>query len=101
MKKFLVPVTLLFAFIIAVGVLAQPRSDPSGASRPASSAGPADQATIQQDAAMTQRMSVPTASGPMETYQTVDDQLRHSQTPAFVHQLEQYQSQIDRMLARP
>jgi len=35
------------------------------------------------------------------TYQTVEDQLRHSQNSAFVHQLEQYQSQIDRMLARP
>ncbi|HEY9555613.1 MAG TPA: hypothetical protein VIR58_02695 [Acidimicrobiales bacterium] len=57
--------------------------------------------TLQQDALMTQRMAAPNAAGPMFTGQVQDDQLLHSQNPAFVQALEEHQADIDRMLARP
>ena len=37
----------------------------------------------------------------MFTGQVQDDQLLHSQNPAFVQALEEHQADIDRMLARP
>lgn len=57
--------------------------------------------TLQRDADMTQRMSAPSASGPMFNGQIRDAQLDHSQSPAFIKALEQHQADIDRMLARP
>lgn len=57
--------------------------------------------TLQRDAEMTQRMSAPTASGPMFNGQIHDLQLDHSQSPAFLKALEQHQADIDQMLARP
>lgn len=98
MKKLLVLAVLLLGSLIALGTLAAPGT--TNRRPPASSVGPADQATLQQDAAMTQGMSAPNAGGPMQTYGTVDAQLQHSQDPAFVRQLEQYQSDVDRMLGR-
>lgn len=102
MKKLLVAVTLLLAAIVTVGALGAPDASTPATPRPATvSAGPASQATLQQDAFMTQQMSVAGADGPMQDYAMADSQLRHSQNPAFVRQLEQYRAQIDRMLARP
>ncbi len=49
---------------------------------------------------MTQYMSSPGAAGPMFTGATVDPQLRHSQDPAFVRELEEHQQDMDRMLGR-
>lgn len=101
MKKLLVIATLFLATVIVLGETTKPDSPSRSTARPASSAGPADQATLQQDANMTQQMSVGGANGPMQRYGTPDPQLTHSQNPAFVRQLEQYQAQIDQMLARP
>lgn len=70
----------------------------SPTSRPSTS--PLDHDTLQQDSLMTQRMSAPNAAGPMFTGQVQDDQLTHSQDPAFVRELEQHQADVDRMLAR-
>jgi len=99
MRKLMVVVVLFFGSVIAVGLA----SEPDGQSRPASSTsgGGYSHELLQQDAAMTQRMSAPNADGPMQRGQVRDDQLNHSQNPGFVRALEQHQADIDRMLARP
>lgn len=101
MKKLLMFATLFLVVVISVGVLTAPATTAPGARQATLSAGPADEATLQQDAAMTQAMSLPGAGGPMQTYAIVDAQLKHSRSAAFVLQLQQYQTGIDRMLARP
>lgn len=100
MKKLVIAATLLLVAAIGLAVLVAPAS-PEGGTFGSTLSGPVDQVTLQQDAAMTQAMSVPKASGPMQSYAIVDPQLRHSSNPAFLRQLEQYQGDIDRMLARP
>lgn len=98
MRKMFILALLLLSALVVIGTLSAPGS--TGGPQITSSVRPADQATLQQDAAMTQVMSVPTASGPMQTYGTFDAQLGRSQSPAFVRQLERYQAEIDRMLGR-
>lgn len=68
---------------------------------PVASSPVGDHDGLQRDAEMTQRMSVPNASGPMFTGQIRDPQLDHSQNPAFIKALEEHQADIDQMLARP
>ena len=58
----------------------------------------ADHATLQRDADMTQRMSTPNATGPMQNGQIIDALLTHSSNPLFVLQLEQHQRDINQML---
>lgn len=99
MRKLFILALLFFSALVVIGTLSAPGS--TGGRQITSSVGPADQATLQQDAAMTQVMSAPTVSGPMQAYGTVDPQLGRSQNPAFVRQLERYQNEIDRMLGRP
>lgn len=99
MRKLLVAITLFFAAITVAAALSAPDS-PSSTPRPAATAGPVDEATLHGDAAMTQQMSVVGANGPMQRYGTPDAQLTHSQSPAFVGQLERHQADVDRMLAR-
>jgi hypothetical protein len=101
MKALLVVAGALLVALLAVGALTAPDAATPGRSGTTSAVGPMDQATLQQDAWMTQQMSMVGANGPMQTYSVSDPQLVHSQNPAFVRQLEQYQAEIDRMLARP
>lgn len=102
MKKLLFASVLFFAALSGVAALTSPEAPTSSTPpSPAAAAGPVDGATLQQDANMTQQMAAAGANGPMQSYGAADPQLSHSQDPAFVLRLEQYQAQIDRMLARP
>ena len=100
MKKLLIAATLIFGAMIGAGLTSDPASTPS---RPAiaSDSSTYSHELLQRDANMTQRMSTPTADGPMQSGVVRDTQLDHSQDPAFVRALEQHQADIDRMLARP
>jgi len=98
MKKLLIVSVLFFGSVIAIGVASEPDATPTPA--PSSSAGYSHE-LLQRDADMTQRMSSPMADGPMQRGQVRDQQLDHSQDPAFVRALEDHQADIDRMLARP
>jgi hypothetical protein len=49
---------------------------------------------------MTQAMSTPNASGPMQNGLVPNGMLHRSQDPAYLRALEQHQADIDRMLAR-
>lgn len=88
-----------FALIITVGLLSEPPDRPVQA--PRAGVSQTDHGVLQRDSEMTQRMGVPGAPGVMERGGVVDDQLRHSQNPGFVADLEAHQAEIDRMLARP
>jgi hypothetical protein len=100
MKKLLIVTTLFFGTVIGVGLASEPDGTPT---RTTTSSGGSTYSheLLQRDAAMTQRMSTPTADGPMQRGAIRDTQLDHSQSPAFVQALEQHQAEIDRMLARP
>ena len=98
MKKVLVVSVLFVGLVIAIGVASEPDARPTPA--PASSASYSRE-LLERDSNMTQRMSSPTADGPMQRGQVRDQQLDHSKDPAFVRALEDYQGDIDRMLARP
>lgn len=78
-------------FVGAVGVVPAVRA----ASGPTSAYSGTD---LNTDAAMTQRMSLSTASGPMQQYSTKDPQLAHATNPGFVGALEQYVAQQRRMI---
>ena len=99
MRKLLVVAVLFFGSVIAVGLASEPDTRPAPAS--STSGGGYSHELLQRDAEMTQRMSSPTADGPMQRGQMRDEQLDHSQDPGFVRALEQHQADIDRMLARP
>ena len=72
------------------------RPAPAGATAPAYSSD-----VLSRASAMTQQMSVAGPSTGHEYHAHAnDEQVRMSSSPAFVRQLEAYQSQIDRMLAR-
>ncbi len=75
------------------------RPSPSGPSDSGSVVGAATHAQMQLDIEMTQRMSTPIASGPMQSGQLTDSQLQRSRDPGYVLALEQHQADIDRMLA--
>lgn len=95
------PLALLAGLVLAAVVAA---ATLSGAYRPPVSPSPPPAAyssdVVAGASAMTQQMSVST--DPAHAYQphAGDEQLRLSADPAFVRQLEAYQSAIDRMLAR-
>lgn len=89
------------AVTVTLTTLAPPTATQPTPTPPAASVRADAHDTLQRDAEMTQRMSAPTASGPMFSGQIRDEQLDHSQSPGFVKALEQHQADIDRMLARP
>lgn len=74
------------------------RPSPSGSSD-SGSVGAATHAQMQLDVEMTQRMSTPIASGPMQGGLVNDSQLQRSRDPGYVVALERHQADIDRMLA--
>lgn len=100
MKKLLIVTMLFFGTVIGVGLASEPDST-QGRATTISEGSTYSHELLQQDAAMTQQMSTPTADGPMQRGEVRDAQLDHSQNPAFVRALEQHQADIDRMLARP
>ena len=100
MKKLLIVTALFFGTVIGVGLASEPDATPARAPTTSGSSTYSHE-LLQQDATMTQRMSTPTADGPMQRGDVRDTQLDHSQDPAFVRALEQHQADIDRMLARP
>lgn len=100
MRKLLIAATLLVGAIVAAGAASAP-ADPSRKGAATSVRSTYSHDLLQQDANMTQQMSTPTADGPMQRGGLRDDQLDHSQDPAFVRALEQHQAEVDRMLARP
>ena len=75
------------------------RQTPSGPSDSRSVVGATTHAQMQLDIEMTQRMSTPLASGPMQSGQLTDSQLQRSRDTGYVLALEQHQADIDRMLA--
>ncbi|MBI2708110.1 MAG: hypothetical protein HYX34_00185 [Actinobacteria bacterium] len=87
-----------FALIVVIGAVSTPR-DASASSSVGTSRGTYSTAVVRQDSAMTQQMSVNNANGPMQRYQVTDPQLQHSADPAFVASIEQYQGEVNRMLA--
>lgn len=89
------------AVTVTLTTATPPTATPPTPTPPAASVRADAHDTLQRDAEMTQRMSAPTASGPMFSGQIRDEQLDHSQSPGFVKALEQHQADIDRMLARP
>jgi len=99
MRKVLIGVTMFFAAVIGVGLASQPDQTPTRPVNPSSDSYPHE--VLQRDADMTQRMSTPRADGPMQRGDLRDPQLDHSKVPGFVGALEQHQTAIDRMLARP
>lgn len=118
LKRVLVGLALWSGLVVGIGVGSSDDAGPAPASPvavtvtlttatpptptpPAASVRADAHDTLQRDAEMTQRMSAPTASGPMLSGQIRDEQLDHSQSPGFVKALEQHQADIDRMLARP
>ena len=65
------------------------------------SGGPYPDEVLSRASQMTQEMSVPGAlSGHEYHAHAGDEQLRLSSNPEFVREIEDYQTQIDRMLAR-
>jgi hypothetical protein len=57
-----------------------------------------DHAQMQLDINMTQAMSTPGASGPMQNGQVADAQLQRSKDPGYVQALGQHEADINRML---
>lgn len=104
-RKVLVAATALgfaFAGAVVAGVSsndtdrpATPTFTPTG-----SSGGSYSESQLHQDYNMTRYMGNPDAAGPMFSGQLVDPQLQHSQSPAFVRELEEHQADMDRMLGK-
>lgn len=92
----------LLLFVATVSALSPPSTTTPGAGPAAPIAATAsyNHAQLQTDAAMTQGMSTPNASGPMQSGKIQEPMLQRSQNPAYVKALEQHQAEIDRMLAR-
>jgi hypothetical protein len=96
-SKLAAPIVVMVGIFALVGVGTNP-NDLDGVPAPAPvQAG--DHRLHQLDADMTQRMSTPTADGPMQTGATRDAQLDSSGNAAYLAQLEQHQRDIQRMLA--
>ena len=96
--KLSAPLIVMGAVFVSTGLAAESPATPTRT--PAPAVGAADHTQLDVDFQMTQRMSTPNASGPMQEGRVTDPQLTHSSAPAFVAQLEQHQRDIDRMLAR-
>ena len=95
-RRFFIEALAMAAVLGGFGLLSTVGGDTAGSGH----TGSYSHEQLQRDAGMTQQMSVPNASGPMEQYQTRDPQLDRAQDPAYVGALEQHQRDIDRMLAR-
>lgn len=95
------PLALLAGLVLAAIVAAVSLSGTAG-SAVSSSPPPAAYSSdvVAGASAMTQQMSVSTDPAPVYQPHAGDEQLRLSADPAFVRQLEAYQTAIDRMLAR-
>ena len=102
MRRIVIAAVGLIAIIVLVGALSSPSpSSPTPASAGATASVYSDD-VLSRASAMTQQMSV---NGPVSGHEyhphATDEQLQLSQTdPEFVRELEAYQYQIDRMLAR-
>lgn len=90
---------LFFASVIGVAMVSQPDT-PVVRQVPAYS-GTYGHDVLQRDTMMTQTMSTPGARSAMQDGRTVDAQLQHSHSSAFVSDLEAHMADIDRMLATP
>ena len=85
--------------------LSSPRTmeAPAGPATPTADPAPAQSARpdlLAEDAFMTQQMSTPNASGPMQDGRIQEPMLQRSQDAGYVRALEQHHADIDRMLAR-
>ena len=91
----------LLAAILLLAALVGPQTDAAAPAPPAASTSGYTGDALSRASAMTQQMSSP---GPITGHEyhghTSDEQLRLSANPAFVRELEAYQSQIDQMLAK-
>lgn len=101
MRRIVIGLIGLVAVIALVGIAAGP-SEGNGARVPArATARVYSDDVLNRASSMTQQMSVP---GPISGHEyhahTGDEQLRLSTDPEFTRELESYQYQIDRMLAR-
>jgi hypothetical protein len=101
-KRLIIVAIVFFALVVTLAALTAP--DNPGSTQ---STGGSPVATgyshddLQADAAMTQQMSAPDATGPMHRDNHTNSQLQRSQNPAFLRALEQHQQGLDQMLARP
>ena len=100
MRALLALVALVFVVLLVVAAVTGGK--PSKVTTPTTSAGNVySQDVLARASRMTQQMSV---DGPVSGHEyhghTDDSQLRLSSDPVFVGQLEAYQRQVDRMLAR-
>ena len=97
MKALVLLAGLVLAAIVATGAM-------SGTAGPAVSSSPPPAAyssdVVAGASAMTQQMSVSTDPAHAYHPHACDEQLRLSGDPAFLRQLEAYQTAVDRMLAR-
>lgn len=100
MRKLLSITVVFFASVIGVGLASEPTGNTARFGTTSGDTGYSHE-VLQQDAAMTQRMSSPVADTPMQRGEVRDRQLDHSQSAAFVRALERHQGAIDRMLATP
>ena len=101
MRRIVIGLIGLVAVIALVGATSDssgtvPANAPAGATARAYS-----DEVLSRASAMTQQMSTPTPSTGHEYHAHAgDEQLRLSSNAGFVRELEQYQADIDRMLAR-
>jgi hypothetical protein len=97
MKALAIVGGLVLAAIVAAAALSGTAASPVSSS-PARAAYSSD--VVAGASAMTQQMAVSTDSTHAYQPHAGDEQLRLSADPAFLRQLEAYQSAVDRMLAR-
>ena len=92
----------LMGLALAAVLTAAAVSGPSGTAgpRPPAAASTYPSQTLAGASAMTGQMSAPGNAAHDYHLHAGDEQLRLSSDPAFVRQLEAYQADIDRMLAR-
>jgi hypothetical protein len=86
--------------LIVLGVAATTTSDPSQTRTVKPPDASYSHVSLQPDADMTQQMSAPNADTGRPNH-TNDPQLTRAADAAYLRSLEQHQSDIDRMLARP
>lgn len=92
---------LIFAAMIVVGITSEGSTAPTAPTAPAT-VGVYDAATVARAGAMTQQMGGDQPLSGHEYHNHAgDEQLRLSANPQFVREVEAYQAQINRMLARP
>lgn len=102
MRRIVIAVFGLVAIIVLASALSSPTSGSSTPTRARATASVYSDAVLSRASAMTQQMSV---NGPVSGHEyhphANDEQVQLSQAdPEFVREVEAYQYQIDRMLAR-